>query len=384
MKNTRVTLSGHRAFLLVFSLLLFPPSLPAQKTVPATIITVTGDTIKGKCLNDPAHTNLHGITLIMEGTSSTGTFGPDRVQKAYVGGKYLQPFFVRQGTDSQQVFLHRVTFGYYTLLEGINAEGKTLYYLKLRDNKILPIPPGDHVSFLKKYFTGCPSVKPEKSYYDAVSLSNLIYKYGPCVEPGKYSRTRMRYNIRLSMGVSAGYNLSKLHFADDSYRYPTDDFTPGGGTDLAFLLVMNFNRSVEFETGVGHTTISGTLEDGEMTFDVNRSDVYIPLLVRFVPRLKSSLRPFVEGGLVPMFLAGSNTTITIPYSGTSEIEPGSSRLSFTGGAGVSFLTGRHQFRAKINYLNTHYLFNRKGARTDTYMNGSSWVFGLAYLFRVSK
>lgn len=386
MKRKIVPFSGNGHILVTLMFLLFLPfSVNARKNDDAKIITSTGDTLTGKYARDPAQTNLHRITLLPgDPSASPRVIVPAQVKKAYLGDKFIEPEYVHNDVDSQQVFLHRITFGYYTLFEGTGENGSPLYYLKLKNNKILLIPPEDPIPFLEQHFAKCPSVKPKRTYYDAVSLSNLIYKYGPCMDPGKYSRARTKYNIRFSLGISAGYNLSGLHFAKENHEYPPDDFDKGGGSDLAFLIVLNFKRSLEFETGMGITHVGGHLDKDGIIVDVNRSDLYLPFLFRIVPRNRSSFRPFIEGGLSPMFLTNNKTTVTLTGEDTYTIDPASTRLSFTGGAGFYYLAGKHQFRLKFDYQNIHYLFSNKGAVHDTYMDGASYLFSLAYLFRVSK
>jgi len=331
--------------------------------VPGKIIRDANDTLSGFILTDPASTNVNQVLFTEdEYGEHIVTFYPDQVDIVIIDMKEYKSLPVIYDDREVLNFIRRIVFGVYNLYEGYREDGKKIFFLQTAPDKILYLPEESKNEWLDQYFSDC-EFKPSRFYYDEVSLTNLILKYSHCRQPENFVYQRERYKPEITVGVKVGSNISMMKFTDKLNPYRGISFEHKLGLQGGLLFEIDVNRFLQVEMDLFFSIIQGDLLDS-VTFDLKRTDVNIPLLIRYTFNLDSRFDPFINLGLDFRILLNEKYRL-IHSEGEMDLNPAKGVAGLMAGAGTCIPFGR-KLRLIVDFRYSYYHYLAHPSPADKY------------------
>jgi len=87
-----------------------------------------------------------------------------------------------------------------------------------------------------------------------------------------------------------------MKFTNKINEYKGDPFSNSWSVNGGLVFNIEINRFLQFEVNLLYSQCNGILTDS-VTFNFNRSDVNIPILLRYIYRTDSRIDPYINAGL---------------------------------------------------------------------------------------
>jgi len=274
-----------------------PPLAFAQKKyVKGEIITTYLDTIRGFILNRPAFTNMDQVVFSFDRSGKVlETYYPDQIAKVIIDKKEFLSVPASYNDLNKIFFLRRICFGHYNLYEAYQNDGNKIFFLQTENEEVIYLPKKFKDEWIAQYFSE-HSFKPPRVYYDDVSLTNLVSKYSSWMQPEMFVYQREKFKPVVNIGLKIGSTLSLMEFTDRINDYRGVNFDPGLGLQGGVVFNIDAARHLQVTAEILYSSIRGKLSD-TVTFDFQRSDVNIPILLRYVVSSDSRFNPYFNIGL---------------------------------------------------------------------------------------
>ena len=267
-----------------------------KKFVEGKIITNNNDTISGFISINPAFTNKYQIAFSKTSSGeSAKNYYPDQLSKFTVDNKEYLSLPVNYNGKDNLYFIRRISFGYYNLYEGFKNNGEKIFFLQTKSDQIIYLEEELKKEWINQYFSDC-TFKPSHVYYDEVSLKNLVSKYSQCKQPETFIHQKEKYKPTITIGFRVGLNTSLMEFTNKINPYSGDSFNHKWSVHGGLVFNIEINRFLQFEADLLYSQSKGDLTDS-VTFDFTRTDVNIPILLRYVFRNDSRIEPYINAGL---------------------------------------------------------------------------------------
>lgn len=317
-----------------------------KKYVKGEIISVHLDTIHGFILNRPEFTNKDQVVFSVDRSGkSVDTYYPDHIAKFRIDKEEFVSVSASFNDIGNIFFLRRICYGFYNLYEGYESDGNKIFFLQTENKEVIYLPKEFKEDWIAQYFSG-QNFSPPRVSYDDVSLINLVSKYSTWMQPETFVYKREKYQPVINIGVKIGSNLSTMEFSDQINEYMGVNFNPGVGLQGGVVFVIDATRHLQVSAEILYSSIHGRLSD-TVTFDFQRSDVNIPILLRYVVSSDSRFNPWFNLGLDGRILIKSEFQHITPDE-QIDFEPAKGAFGLLIGAG-SYINLTHTIDLFVDF-----------------------------------
>jgi hypothetical protein len=319
-------------YLLCASVVLLAQSATAQSTkqLPAYVVTLQGDTLRGS-VQKTAEWRHQSQIQFSAATGPVKEYAPSDIRAFCIEDKlYYTARLTKVEGEEKTYFLREVVRGPVSLHEGYDGQRKPIFFLE-KDNKTTAVVERYLVATLKLLLPDCPQlVFDDEAYrrriykYNSGSLAETVMKYNQCVTPNLPS-TLMKIEEKLvfAFGAKAGLGLCFAKPNGHVVRFmngkETESRAPGLGLSGGLLMnagLPSSRWSFQMELLVSQRNAQATYSGRSTVTEYRGEVVYramhlqVPLLIKYDFN-KARKGPFILLGAQfarALSLAGANLT----------------------------------------------------------------------------